>query len=509
MLLMLHVDKVHSRDGSRSRTENSNPPIDWCTRETGESSDHVIVILDCERLVKKLLPAFQFPPTSLASFVRKLFRWGFRQVSETYEVANKSQPDRLHTSSMYECPYFQKGNFALLRHMSSHTAAGARRKVAAQQHDSTELAHQVDGVNTQGNQISQYTSNHHVPANRMVGRSLPRTARTNHHSPCFSPPAGLVNLGQNPAFHTGQQPISTEHSGPAAVATFRHLQSNPSRQRMVPSLSPVPTPTVAMQYSMTMNELAHIEREQLQLANEQIRLQQLRRTSHTKAGNTQSAAIFAHHVTALGPSRGNSSLLAMSPINLAGPPATSTELSLNHGTSTSGVTAARGIPGLSQGSVHSQPRSLHNAGNQSPFLPSFFSSSPPPSLTLDSMTTGVVDWSNPTLRHGAALEAARIQREILTRSIDPAMDQRCKLAASSQQGVSAEQIFLMQHQQQQQLHQEISSLKSQLALSPSFGPTRGSAQQTATMAVEELGESQEKTLHASHFGPAKDGLGTE
>jgi hypothetical protein len=46
----------------------------------------------------------------------------------------------------------------------------------------------------------------------------------------------------------------------------------------------------------------------------------------------------------------------------------------------------------------------------------------------------------------------------------------------------------------------MTSLKSQLALSASFGPTRSSVKQPATTAVEELGESQEKTLEASNWG---------
>jgi hypothetical protein len=260
-----------------------------------------------------------------------------------------------------------------------------------------------------------------------------------------------------------------EDSGPAAAAMFHQLRSNPSRQGMITSLLPVPTSSIAAQYSKAMNELPHVEREQMELhlANEHIRLQQLRWTSHVNAGNAQAAALVAQHSAAAGFVRGNSSPFATSPINVAQSPATSTEfpLLLNHATSTSGVAVAGGIPGLSQGSVHSQPRpaSLHNAGSQSPFLPrllmapqrsSFFSPRPQPTLTLDSMTTGLVDWSNPTLRHGAASEAARIQREILTRSIYPALGHQYKAVVFISEGCFCGTDIFMQHQQQQQPSQE-------------------------------------------------------
>jgi HSF-type DNA-binding len=518
MLLMLHVDKVHSRDGSRLITENSNPPIDWCTRDTGESSDHVIVILDCERLVKGLLPAFQFPPTSLASFVRKLFRWGFRQVSETYEVANKSQPDRLHTSYMYECPYFRKGNFPLLRQMTSHTAAGARRKVVAQQHDSTEPASQVALVHSQGNQTSQHLSSQCGPTDRTVERSLASMTGTSHYSPSLSPPTGLISRDQNHTLCTTKRHINIESAVPVMATTFPQMTANPAMPIMGPTLSPVSTSTISVQYSLTINELAHIEREQmtLQLASEQIRLQQLRRISNSEARKAGEAAVlFGQPAMALGSARGISPPFEMNPINLVKPAATITDFSrlTNHSelnlippNTAGGLGVASGTQGWSRGSAH---RCILPAS-----LP-YGAPTPPPSLTLPGSIPSPVDRSNPTVRaaiHSAAANVARIQSQAQSWSTDEALEQQCRLVSESalqQQGVSVEQLLLMQQRQQQQLSQEITSLRSQLGLSSSFGQNRGSIKQSATTVVDESAESQEKPLHLSCFGVDKDDHSTK
>jgi HSF-type DNA-binding len=519
MLLMLHVDKVHTHDGSRLITENSNPPIDWCTRDTGESSDHVIVILDCARLVKGLLPAFHFPPTSLASFIRKLFRWGFRQVSETYEVANKSQCDRLHTSYMYECPYFRKGNFPLLRQMKSHTAAGARRKVVAHQHDSTELAHQVVGVPTQGNQISQHLSSQCGPTDRTVERSLASMTGTTQYSPSLSPPTGLISRDQNPTLCTTKRHINIDGAVPVMATTFPQMRANPAMQIMVPTLSPVPTSTISAQYSSTIiNELAHIEREQktLQLASEQMRLQQLRRISNSEARKVgEAAALFGQPAMAFGSARGISPPFEMNPINLVKPAATITdfsrltnqsELNLIPPNTAGGLGVTSGTQGWSHGSAH---RCILPAS-----LP-YGAPTPPPSLTLPGSIPSPADRSNPTVRaatHGAAANVARIQSQAQSWSTDEALEQQCRLVSESalqQQGVSVEQLFLMQQRQQQQLSQEISSLRSQLGLSSSFGQNRGSIKQSATTVVDESAESQEKPLHPSCFGVAKDDHSTK
>jgi HSF-type DNA-binding len=116
MLLMMHVEKDFAQKSAEQSelAEPLIPPVEWCTRDTGDESDHVIVIYDCDRFVKDLLPMFEFPSTSPASFVRKMFRWGFRQVSEMYEVANQRQSNRPRSTYMYQCEHFRKGMVFIL-----------------------------------------------------------------------------------------------------------------------------------------------------------------------------------------------------------------------------------------------------------------------------------------------------------------------------------------------------------------------------------------------------------
>jgi hypothetical protein len=130
MLVLIHINKEQSTwikaNSSQAGAEPPVPPIEWCTRNSGGGSDHVVVLYDLERLVKELLPQFAIAPTSVPSFVRKLCRWGFRQVSAVYGCVRKNYSNRPNTSHMYECMHFRAGNFALLTRMNSNTAAKRR-----------------------------------------------------------------------------------------------------------------------------------------------------------------------------------------------------------------------------------------------------------------------------------------------------------------------------------------------------------------------------------------------
>jgi HSF-type DNA-binding len=110
----------------RVGTEPPVPPIEWCTRGSFGGSDNVVVIYDVDQLVKELLPRFAFAQTTPSSFVRKLCRWGFRQVSATYGGVKKNYSNRPHSSHMYECIHFKSGNFGLLNRMTSNTAEKRR-----------------------------------------------------------------------------------------------------------------------------------------------------------------------------------------------------------------------------------------------------------------------------------------------------------------------------------------------------------------------------------------------
>jgi HSF-type DNA-binding len=125
MLIMLHIDKLHESVGQSGSTGSqaiSIPPIDWCTRNLGKDSDHVIVIQDIEEFVRNVLPEFGFETISTRSFVRKMYRWGFRQVSGVYSGLYKKNSKQPHTPYMYESKHFRKNEFSLLDRMQSTTA---------------------------------------------------------------------------------------------------------------------------------------------------------------------------------------------------------------------------------------------------------------------------------------------------------------------------------------------------------------------------------------------------
>jgi hypothetical protein len=76
-----------------------------------------------EWLVKELLPQFGFPTITSSSFIRKICRWRFHQVSAVYTGVPKTHTNRPLTPQMYQCQHFRRGNFVLLNQMSSDTAA--------------------------------------------------------------------------------------------------------------------------------------------------------------------------------------------------------------------------------------------------------------------------------------------------------------------------------------------------------------------------------------------------
>jgi hypothetical protein len=136
MLVLLHIDKEQIKliQESCAGVDPPVPPIEWCTRGSGGPSDNVVVLYDLERLVKDLLPQFGFPPITESSFVRKLCRWGFQQVSSAYGGVQKDHSNRPNTSQLYECKHFRRGNFAFLSRMRSDTAEKRRyqAKIAAE-----------------------------------------------------------------------------------------------------------------------------------------------------------------------------------------------------------------------------------------------------------------------------------------------------------------------------------------------------------------------------------------
>lgn len=92
---------------------------DFCVKwqEDGKS----FVIFDPKDFTDKVVPLF-FKPTKFSSFTRKLYRWGFRQISKGL---GPKEP------IVFGSPHFQRDNADLLLHMKSVTAVTSKRKTAA------------------------------------------------------------------------------------------------------------------------------------------------------------------------------------------------------------------------------------------------------------------------------------------------------------------------------------------------------------------------------------------
>eukprot|EP00542_Grammatophora_oceanica_P004438 CAMPEP_0194055778 /NCGR_PEP_ID=MMETSP0009_2-20130614/57881_1 /TAXON_ID=210454 /ORGANISM="Grammatophora oceanica, Strain CCMP 410" /LENGTH=454 /DNA_ID=CAMNT_0038704829 /DNA_START=207 /DNA_END=1571 /DNA_ORIENTATION=+ len=116
MLLLTYVDKEYGGEDGKGVEQS---PISWIL------DGRAFVIRSREELVKHLLPMF-FRQAKFASFTRKLYRWGFRQVSMSTDKMGATKREMIFG---HEC--FQRDNKPLMSRMRSVTAAGTRRAIAA------------------------------------------------------------------------------------------------------------------------------------------------------------------------------------------------------------------------------------------------------------------------------------------------------------------------------------------------------------------------------------------
>jgi hypothetical protein len=91
-----------------------------------------IVVRDTRYLIDKLLPlANSSGQAKFSSFVRRLYRWGFRQASSTHCDRNDLHSYQENIKEKVFChPLFQRDNKPLIDGMKSITAAGTRRAIA-------------------------------------------------------------------------------------------------------------------------------------------------------------------------------------------------------------------------------------------------------------------------------------------------------------------------------------------------------------------------------------------
>jgi hypothetical protein len=114
MLTLMHVDRSIANSGKKE----SEFPISWT--KMGNS----FVIRDKDALCSDWLPAF-FQQTKFSSFTRKLYRWGFRQVSFTHKSKLSQPPGEMYFGN----EYFHRDDKTLLTKMRSVTAVKRRREM--------------------------------------------------------------------------------------------------------------------------------------------------------------------------------------------------------------------------------------------------------------------------------------------------------------------------------------------------------------------------------------------
>ena len=112
--MLTHVDRIRAK---ASRSE-ANECVSWA------ESGLAFVIRNRDEFVKGLLPLF-FREAKFASFTRKLYRWGFRQ------ICIPQGGDRKTREMIFGHEYFRREDKSLMSNMRSVTAAGTRRAIAA------------------------------------------------------------------------------------------------------------------------------------------------------------------------------------------------------------------------------------------------------------------------------------------------------------------------------------------------------------------------------------------
>ena len=115
MLLLIHIERVMAKCGK----SDNYWPISW----TLEGRAILINPEKREELVKEWLPLF-FRKGKFESFTRKLYRWGFSQVTGTWRPSKESDKVRTH---VFASPCFQKEKRGLIAYMKIITARNSGR----------------------------------------------------------------------------------------------------------------------------------------------------------------------------------------------------------------------------------------------------------------------------------------------------------------------------------------------------------------------------------------------
>jgi hypothetical protein len=116
MLMLTHIERESSKSG---RSQKDEFGVSWTHDGQG------FIIRNREDFVAKILPLF-FSHTKFPSFIRKLYRWGFRKMC----IPAKGQDGKMG-DLIFAHEHFKRDNSnSIMANMKSVTAAGTRRAIA-------------------------------------------------------------------------------------------------------------------------------------------------------------------------------------------------------------------------------------------------------------------------------------------------------------------------------------------------------------------------------------------
>jgi HSF-type DNA-binding len=116
MLMLIYIDREGPENAGNCA---GNHCISWV------HDGRAFIIRNKDELVQTFLPIF-FRQSKFPSFTRKLYRWGFRQISISQDHVSGSRRQMI-----FGHEFFQRDNKSLMSRMRSTTAAGTRRAMQA------------------------------------------------------------------------------------------------------------------------------------------------------------------------------------------------------------------------------------------------------------------------------------------------------------------------------------------------------------------------------------------
>jgi hypothetical protein len=129
LLLLVHAEREADR---RGKTPAKGASLAWT------SDGKAIKIRDTRELTNKLLPLLahtDLGQAKFSSFLRRLYRWGFRQVSSSSsknKCDDHARNEKVVKAKVFCHPLFQRDNKPLVEGMKSITAEGNRRAASSQ-----------------------------------------------------------------------------------------------------------------------------------------------------------------------------------------------------------------------------------------------------------------------------------------------------------------------------------------------------------------------------------------